>query len=349
MGILRSTDRDPTRRDLAVQGVAVLGVLVLLLGVLVVKLKGGFSDTVPVTAEMESVGGALRTGVDVKMRGMVVGEVTGIDGDAHQVRLSLQLDKDQLDEIPSNVEARVLPASVFGTSYVDLTLPRGVDGGDAIDAHDVIKQDKSQETLELQTALDSIDSLVDALGPAELATALHTLSTVLEGRGDDLGVAIDTLNRYTLRFEPVIPRVRSDLRLLAVNLEAVARNAPDLLDATDNALFSLHHLVERRDQLTQLLDGGLLLLQDTDKLLARHEPDYLRALSSSQTIVDAVYDERAGVSQTLLETGNLSHQLLSTLEDGYARVEGYIYLRGPDDYTRSDCPRYGSDAGGNCG
>jgi phospholipid/cholesterol/gamma-HCH transport system substrate-binding protein len=298
---------------------------------------------------MESVGGALRTGVDVKMRGMVVGKVTGIDGDADQVELSLEISKDQLYQIPSGVQARVLPASGLGTSYVDLTLPRGVEPGDALAADDVIQQDHSQGTLELQTALDSIDSLVDALGPAELATALHTLSTVLEGRGDDLGVAIDTLNRYTKRFAPVIPRVRSDLRLLATNLDAVARNAPDLLDATDDALFSLDNLVERRKQITQLLDGGLLLVQETDDFLTKHEPDYLHALSLSQTIVDAVYDERAGVSQTLLETGNLSSQLLTVLEDGYARVEGYIYLRGPDDYTRADCPRYGSRAGGNCG
>ncbi|MEZ0578035.1 MCE family protein [Nocardioides sp. MH1] len=349
MGILRSAHRDPTRSELAVQGVAVFVVILLLLGVLVVKLRGGFSDTVPVTAEMESVGGALRTGVDVKMRGMVVGKVAAIDGDARRVRLSMEIDKDQLGEIPRGVEARVLPASVFGTSYVDLTLPAGADASPVLAAHDVIQQDQSQGTLELQTALDSIDSLVDALGPAELATALHTLSTVLEGRGDDLGVAIDTLNRYTERFAPVIPRVQSDLRLLATNLEAVARNAPDLLDATDDALVTLHHLVQRREQLGQLLDGGLLLVQDTDDFLTEHETDYLHALSLSQTIVGAVYDERAGVSQTLLETGNLSHQLLSTLEDGYARVEGYIYLRGPDDYTRADCPRYGSDAGGNCG
>ena len=123
----------------------------------------------------------------------------------------------------------------------------------------------------------------------------------------------------------------------------------DRPSATSADIYSGDNLVERRKQITQLLDGGLLLVQETDDFLTKHEPDYLHALSLSQTIVDAVYDERAGVSQTLLETGNLSSQLLTVLEDGYARVEGYIYLRGPDDYTRADCPRYGSRAGGNCG
>ncbi|KAA1426984.1 MCE family protein [Nocardioides antri] len=349
MGILRTRHRDPTRHELAIQGVVLLAVIALLCGALAVKLRGGFSDAVPVTAELTTVGGALRTGVDVKMRGMVVGKVTDLEGDARQVRLALEIDKEHVDQIPREVRARVLPASVFGTSYVDLVLPRGVEGGDPIRADDVIAEDKTQGTLELQTALDSIDTLVDALGPAELATALHTLSTVLEGRGDDLGVAIDTLHRYTNRFAPLIPRLRGDLRLLAVNLDAVARNAPELLDATEDGLVTLDNLVRRRDQLTSVLDGGLTLVQETDDLLVKHERAFLRALSLSVTLVDTLYDERGGLRDTLLETGDTSAQLLTVLEDGYARVEGYIHSNGPADYTRADCPRYGSREGGNCG
>ena len=67
------------------------------------------------------------------------------------------------------------------------------------------------------------------------------------------------------------------------------------------------------------------------------------------TIVDGLYDERTGLRDTLLETGSTSAKLLTVLEDGYARVEGYIHAAGPGDYTRADCPRYGAAAGGNCG
>jgi hypothetical protein len=66
-------------------------------------------------------------------------------------------------------------------------------------------------------------------------------------------------------------------------------------------------------------------------------------------VVDAVHDERAGLRSTLLATGDTSARLLTVLEDGYARVEGFVFGGGPADYTRSDCPRYGSQPGGNCG
>lgn len=347
MAVFGARSGEPSRRQLALQGAVVLGVVVALLVTLVLKLNGVFSDRVPVTAQLESAGGAIRSGVDVKMRGMVVGKVVSVEGDATQVRLGLELDKDQVDKIPGQVRARVLPASVFGTSYVDLVLSGS--GREPIRADATITQDTSATTLELQTALDSIDTLVDALGPAELATALHTLSTVLDGRGQELGEALDTLNGYTTRFAPLIPRLRGDLRLLAVNLDAVARNAPELLDATDDALVSLGNLVDRREQLTTALDSGLTLMQEANRFLVGTERDFLDALSMSVTLVDTLYDERNGLRDTLTITGTTSAKLLSVLEDGYARVEGYVRVSGPGDYTRADCPRYGSLRGGNCG
>jgi phospholipid/cholesterol/gamma-HCH transport system substrate-binding protein len=348
MAILRSGRREQTRRDLALQGIVFVIVVVLACGFLALKLQGSFGDTVPVTADLQTAGGSLRTGVDVKMRGMVVGKVAAVEGGANQVRLSLRIDEDEVGQIPANVQARVLPASVFGTSYVDLVAPERKGVGASLRAGDVVKQDLSQKTVELQTALDSIDTLVDALGPSELATALHTVASALDGRGEDLGNAIETFNTYLNRVMPMVPEVRRDLRLLAVNLNSLDRNAPDLLEAADDTRVTLNNLVDRRDQIGKMLGGASELLGDTDAFLRDHEATYLRALGLSQTLVDALYDERVNFRDGLVSTGQLAMKLLTVLEDGYGRVEGIIYASGPDDYTSADCPRYGSLKGGNC-
>lgn len=348
MAILHRRHREPTQRDLATQGVVFVVAVVLGCGVLAMKLQGSFDNTVPVVAELESAGGSLRTGVDVKMRGMIVGKVAAVEGDARKVRLDLQIDKDEVGRIPANVEARVLPASVFGTSYVDLIEPDGAPAGASLRAGDVVKQDMSQKTVELQTALDSIDSLVKALGPGELAMALATVASALEGRGDDLGDAIETFNSYVNRLMPLVPDVRRDLRLLAVNLNAIDRNAPDTLEAADDARITLNKLVDRRDDIGKMLGGASALLGDTDQFLRDHNDKYMRALGLSQTLVDGFYDERVGTRRSLVATGQLATSLLTTLEDGYGRVEGIVHADGPDDYTRADCPRYGPLAGGNC-
>ena len=347
MGRFSRRRREPTQRDLALHGVVFVVVLVLLGGVLSMKLHGEFSDTVPVSAELQTVGGSLRSGVDVKMRGMAVGKVGALEADASHVKVDLNIDRRHIGRIPNSVQARVLPASVFGTSYVDLVIPAGTASSPPLQAGDVVRQDTSQGTVELQTALDSIDSLVDALGPSQLATALHTVASALDGRGKDLGRAIDEFTAYLDKLEPMVPKVRSDLRLLAVNLNAVARNAPDLLDATDDGRITLNKLAKRRHKLERLLDGGSSLLRESDAFFTDHETDYLKALGLSVTLVNVLYECRRGLRSTLLETGNVSRALLTVLEDGYARTEGYVFSAGPADYTPADRPRYAK--GASCG
>ncbi|MFL6089101.1 MAG: MlaD family protein [Aeromicrobium sp.] len=344
----RPRRREPSQRDLAIQGVVFIVVMVLLGGMLSMKLHGQFSDSVPVSAELQTVGGSLRPGVDVKMRGMAIGKVTGLKGDAGHVKLDLTIERRHIDQVPNTVQARVLPASVFGTSYVDLVNPEGLGGGSPLRPGDVIRQDTSQGTVELQTALDSIDQLVKALGPGELATALHTVASALDGRGEDLGRSIDEFTAYLDRLEPMVPKIRGDLRLLVVNLNAVARNAPDLLEAADRGRITLNKLVKRRHKIEKLLDGGATLMSESDALFTNHEAAYLKALGLSVTLVNALYECRDGLRATLLETGNVSRSLLTVLEDGYAHVEGYVHTNGPDDYTPADRPHYDIPAGDAC-
>jgi phospholipid/cholesterol/gamma-HCH transport system substrate-binding protein len=340
--------REPTQRDRATHGMIFLVALVLCCGLLSMKLHGDFDDTIPVSAELQNVGGSLRSGVDVKVRGMAVGKVGALRAQGKRVVVGLNIERRHARQIPDTVQARVLPASVFGTSYIDLVIPEGTDGARRLQAGDVVRQDVSQGTVELQTALDSIDQLVDALGPGELATALHTVASALDGRGDDLGRTIDNFTAYVDKLEPMVPKLRSDLSLLVVNLDAVARNAPDLLEATDDGRVTLNKLVDRKHKIERLLDGGMALMSETNAFLTDHEADYLKALDLSVTLVNALYDCRAGLRDTLLETGNVSRSLLTVLEDGYSHVEGYVYTNGRPDYTPADRPRYTS-TGAGCG
>ena len=52
--------------------------------------------------------------------------------------------------------------------------------------------------------------------------------------------------------------------LLATNLEAVRRNAPDLLEATDDGRITLNKLADRGEKLEKLLDGGTTLMRESD-------------------------------------------------------------------------------------
>lgn len=347
MGLFTSGRSGPTQNDLALRGLAMLGVFAAVLFGVRLATSGAFADTSGVTTRLDTAGGSLAPGSDVKLHGLAVGTVAGITGDARGVTVHLDIQNDSIDDIPESVHARVLPATVFGTSFVDLVPPASASGR-SLQAGDVIRQDTSTPTLELQQALDSIDRLVDALGPAELSTALHTMAAALDGRGEQLGRTLDLVGRYLARLQPEMPTVREDLRLLASNLGTLRRTAPDLLSAVDDLVYVGAHVVDRRAQLTSLLSGGTSLVQDADRFLNANDEDLVRVIRQAAVVTDAVYDQRVGLRTGLLALVAVSTKIQTVGEGQWARVEGHAVDPKYHYYTAADCPRYGSAQGANC-
>ena len=65
----------------------------------------------------------METNAKVKMRGVQVGRVAGINGGSEPVSLKLEIDADQIKHIPANVEAEIRATTVFGAKFVDLVYP----------------------------------------------------------------------------------------------------------------------------------------------------------------------------------------------------------------------------------
>ncbi len=349
MGVFRSARGGPTRNELVVRGLILIAFFAALVMLMTASLKGVFADTSRVSTRLDTAGGSIGPGSDVKMGGLIVGRVASISGGERGVTLGLTMDNELIDGIPSDVEARILPATVFGTTYVDLT-GGSLERGRALRAGDVIEQDTSVPTLELQKALDSIDRLVDALGPAELNTALSAVAGALDGRGEQLGRTLETLDRLLRKVTPRMPLVREDLGLLATNLETVGRAAPDLLDAVDDTLFVGAHLVKQRADLTKLLTGSSALVRDGDRFLEDNDEKLVRLVRTAVIVSDAFYDSRFGLARTLLSVNNVTGKIQTVGDGGAAKVDGVLVDAGRYSYyTRADCPRYGSARGGNCG
>ncbi|MFD0070411.1 MlaD family protein, partial [Streptomyces sp. NPDC127574] len=79
-----------------------------------------FVDSDPITVETGSVGNEMHRGAEVKLRGVVVGEVRGISSAGDGARLRIALRPGVLHDIPSDVRAQMLPTTLFGERYVAL-------------------------------------------------------------------------------------------------------------------------------------------------------------------------------------------------------------------------------------
>lgn len=356
-----SRDLEHRRGSLVQRGIATIVVLGLAVVGFLAAQGGLFSDRVDVAAQVDDIGGALVVGNDVKIRGAIVGRVTSIDARDGGVRLGLSIDPDEADRLPAEVTARILPATVFGTSFVDLVPPERGTGGETLRAGAVIPQDPSTETRELQDALDSSYEILTAVEPARLATTLGAFAEALDGRGESLGTSLVTLDSYLTRLEPQLPRVREDLQLLATNLSTIADISPDLLDALENSFVTTRTIVDRQADLATVLTGGDALVDETQLLVSGNQQALVKALDQSAPIVETMFDRRAGFSKTFDSLVELSTIGATSFTDpdagaspgGFLETTVDIVVNTDQPYTGADCAVFGPEEyrayGPNCG
>ncbi|MCX6395939.1 MAG: MCE family protein [Propionibacteriales bacterium] len=338
-----------TRADLAKRGLVVVMAVSVLLSLLFLRSTGTFGGPARLEAQLADAGGSLGQDADVKVRGVIVGKVTGIDrGPESGVRVKLSIPGDQLDMIPANVVARILPATVFGTSFVDLTTNGRTSSG-ILRAGAVIPADSTQGTLELQQALDDIDVLVKAVGPAELASAIGSAAQALKGRGENIGASIDLANSYLRKLNPKLPLARQDLRKLVQNLEIARDVAPDLLQATDDALVAARTIVDQQASLATLITGGTALTAQADAFLSANQRQLIRFIQNSAVLLDTVYANRFnGITGSILTNRMLNAKLSTVVSNGFINASTSFITAVPPYYTAADCPRFGSARGNNC-
>src|SRR5512144_1207911 len=130
-----------------VLGVAFLALLLLGVWATYAVFTQKFVDYVPVTLETSKIGMQLPMLADVKVRGVIVGQVRQITTDGDGAKLQLAIKPSKVDTIPANATARIEPKTLFGEKYVALQIPdRPLDR--RIEAGDVIRETKVSTEVE---------------------------------------------------------------------------------------------------------------------------------------------------------------------------------------------------------
>jgi virulence factor Mce-like protein len=235
-------------------GVAFLLVVALLLSLSIASFNKAFADVVNVSLETNRIGSQLQEASDVKIRGLIVGEVRTIEPHGDGVTLGLALKPEMVDLIPAKVSARLLPKTLFGERFVDLVPPEG-DAGRPIRAGDVIPQDRTTLAIELEEVFENLLPLLRAVEPAKLSATLNALATALDGRGTKLGKNLVLVDDYFTQLNPHMPTIQADISGLADLASTYAVAAPELLRAAKALLTTNTTIVEKQKELSGFLAG----------------------------------------------------------------------------------------------
>ncbi|HEU4512228.1 MAG TPA: MCE family protein [Nocardioidaceae bacterium] len=231
----------------------VVFLVVLLLGVwgTYAVFTKKFVDYVPVTLETSKVGLQLPMLADVKIRGVIVGEVREITTDGEGARLQLAIKPDKADIIPANATARIQPKTLFGEKYVALQIPEDP-AAEPIRADAVITE--SEVATEVEKLLNDIYPFLRTVQPAELNYTLTALATALEGRGEAIGQNLVTLDRYLERTNPQLPTLIEDLRLLGEVSEEYRAVMPEVARLLRNSVTTGNTFLENEQKIQALFD-----------------------------------------------------------------------------------------------
>ena len=235
-------------------GLAFMVVVALLLGLSVAAYQKKFTPVVMVTLRADRIGSQLQDNSDVKVRGLIVGEVRSITSAGNGARIDLALQPDQVANIPVDVSARILPKTLFGERFVDLVIPANPSPR-AIAEGDTIGQDHTTVAIEIEKVFDNLLPLLRTVKPEKLAATLGALATALDGRGTQLGANLVRADKYFAALNPKMPTIAADISALADVATTYADAVPDILRMVKAMTTTSNTLVAKQDALAGFLAG----------------------------------------------------------------------------------------------
>ncbi|MFJ1959949.1 MCE family protein [Streptomyces massasporeus] len=331
---------------LRLYGVVFIAVLALLLSLSVAVYRQAFTPVVRITLEADSLGNQLDPRADVKLRGLLVGEVRGVRADGTKATLDIALKPEHVAQIPSDVHARLLPKTLFGEKYVDLVAPRG-SSGRPIRAGDVITQDRTRVGIEVQQLMNDLLPLLRSVQPGKLNATLSAFATALDGRGDRIGDNLTRVEAYLRRLNPHLPSLKEDIARFADVAEVYGDAAPDLMEILRNTVTTSRTIVEEKDRLAAALKSTATVAGTADDFLDANGDRLITLGRVSRPTLELF--ARYSPQYPCLLAGLVRQEKAS--EEAFKGGKMHITLevvRPQGAYEPGEEPRYGERSGPNC-
>ncbi|MFF4242585.1 MCE family protein [Actinomadura geliboluensis] len=332
-------------------GVAFLLVPLLLVWLSVAVYDKRFTEVSWVTLKTASAGSEMHPHADVKLRGVVVGEVREISSDGGVATLKLALQPDKVRLLPRNVSAQLLPTTLFGQRFVAL-IPPAAPSRARLTTGSVISQDRSANAIELQRVLDNLYPLLTAIKPAELAATLTAVSQALDGRGTELGQTIVELDAYLKKLNPSLPALNRDIKALVEVSRHYDQAAPEILQALNDFAYTSRSIADQRTNLASLYGAVTDASQDLADFLRENSGNFIRLAATSRPTLELLRKYAPEYPCTLRMLSDFVPVMDKVLGKGTKHPGLHVNVRTLPSKGRyvpgKDRPRYTDKSGPHC-
>jgi phospholipid/cholesterol/gamma-HCH transport system substrate-binding protein len=327
-------------RRLFLAGVALMTVVALLIALSIALYLKVFKPAVMITLRAEQAGLQLARYGDVRLNGVLVGQVRGIDQDGDEAVIEVALEPASAETIPANVEATILPTTLFGQKYIALSGPRKP-SQTPIEDGAVIPAERVKTSVELNRVLNQLFPLLRTIRPADLNATLNALATALGGRGEQIGRTIDDLDAYLTSMNQHLPALEEDIRLLADVANTYSVATPDVVRILRNATVTSRTVLEKKAELTSFFEDVAGVSDTATRVLGANEQSLIRLGELSRPAL-RLLDTYAPEYPCLLKGIDRYEDRLAEIFEGN-KIKQYVEVastqRGA--YEEEDKPVYG--------
>jgi phospholipid/cholesterol/gamma-HCH transport system substrate-binding protein len=240
-------------------------------------------------------------GAQVKVLGVPVGEVTNIRVEGTHVRVDIAYDSERA--LPANVHAVIVPPSLLGDRFVQLTPP--YTGGKALADGATVPLARTSVPVEVDETYRGLNDLASALGPeganrdGELAQLIKAAAAGLKGNGRQLNTTLGDLSGAVDTLAAASP----DMTGTITNLSKITKN----LSANDSRIRTLVKTLaavstELNGQRTSLRKAVTTLgdaLDDLGGFVHEHRPALATAIKRLARTTGTVTRHRADLAEIL--------------------------------------------------
>lgn len=333
-------DTRAEHRRLLVAGLAFMTAIAILIGLSIAVYNKSFDTVTTVTIKAGRAGQQLAKYGDVRVHGVLVGQVREISQDGKNASIKVALRPAQAKRIPENVRVQILPTTLFGQKYISFVVPSHA-SAKSLSNGDVIPASRVSTNVELQTILAHLFPLLRSIRPQDLNATLYAISTALQGRGEKIGEAIEKLDDYLTVTNQHLPALRADIALLARVSQAYAIAAPDLIRLLRNSITTAHTVTAERASIDTLMSEVTTVSATGTRLLSRNGDAIVKEMSLARPLV-GLLARYAPEYPCLLEGADRYQGRLNEIFKNH-RVNQTMDLNAKQNrvYTGADRPWYG--------
>ena len=293
------------------------------------------------TAEFSEAAG-LKEGNEVRVAGVKVGQVTGVELDGNKVLVKYRVSDTWIgDRTRASIEIKTL----LGSKYLGLD-PQG---SRLADPDDVIPLERTSSPYDVMDAFaDAADSL-EEVDSAQLAQSLQVLSEAFAGTPDSIRGALDGVTRLSQTISTRDEEVR---RLFAQTKETskiVADRDQEFQELLAGAGELLAELNGRRTAIRQLLVQSQEVSRQLSGLVADNEEQIGPALTQLQGFVDLLVRNQDSLDKSLVQGSQFYKLFNNSLGNGrwWDTSVGNILPPGLPDLPSDRGPILDIDGAGN--